>query len=91
MRGRSLTRLLVWLALAGLAVVAVGAILLTVSVSAAVVLLVLGAGLVFLSPLVAAVRGAEMQFHPDHRVEGRTFLIDLFRSTDRRRRPPDER
>lgn len=97
MRGRltpvpssSAVRLLIRGSLLGLLCLVVGGLLLIVNDVAAYALLGVGVILLVLAPTAAAVKGAEQQFHPDHKVEGRTFVIDLWRSipsprTDRRR------
>jgi uncharacterized protein (DUF58 family) len=66
--------------LLGLLCLVVGGLLLIVSHVAAYVLLGAGVILLVLVPGAAAVTGAQRQFHPDHKVEGRTFVIDLWRS-----------
>lgn len=58
----------------------IGGLLLIFNRVVAYVLLAAGVFLLMLVPTVAAVRGAQQQFHPDHKVEGRTFVIDLWRS-----------
>ena len=67
----------------------IGALLLLVSKIAAYVVLCIGAVLLVLAPFTAAGRGADRQFHPDHKVEGRTFLVDLFQGV-RHGRPGQE-
>jgi hypothetical protein len=59
----------------------IGGLLLLVNQTAGVALLAFGGCLLVIMPFVAAIKGAESHFHPDHKVEGRTFVIDLWRST----------
>ena len=54
--------------------------LLIVNHVAAYVLIGAGVILLVLVPGAAAVKGAQRQFHPDHKVEGRSFVIDLWPS-----------
>lgn len=58
----------------------VGGLLLIFNHVVAYVLLGAGVILLVLLPTVAAVIGAQHQFRPDHKVEGRTFVIDVWRS-----------
>lgn len=90
MRSSSAIRLLIRGSLLALACLAIGGLLLIVNDVAAYVLLGAGMILLVLVPSAAAAKGAEEEFHPDHKVEGRTFVIDLWRSipharTERRR------
>jgi hypothetical protein len=63
----------------------IGGLLLIVNRVAGCVLLGLGVIVLVLIPAAAAVKGSERQFHPDHKVEGRTFVTDLWRSTPMKR------
>lgn len=86
---RCAVRLLIRGSLLGLLCLAIGGLLLIANHVAAYVLLGAGVILLVLAPGAAAVRGAQRQFHPDHKVEGRTFVIDLWRSIPHAR--PDRR
>ena len=85
-------QLLIRGSLLSLACLAIGGFLLLVNDVAAYVLFGAGVVLLGLVPSAAAVKGAEKQFHPDHKVEGRTFAIDLWRSIPHARadRPRDQ-
>jgi hypothetical protein len=79
-RSSSAVRLLIGGSSLGLLCLVIGGLLLIVTDVAAYVLLGVGLTLLVLMPGVAAVEGARQQFHPDHKVEGRTFVTDLWRS-----------
>lgn len=85
MGSSSALRVLVRGSLLSLLCLVVGGFLLIMTDVAAYILLGTGVILLVAVPFVAALRGAERQFHPDHKVEGRTFVIDLFRSMPHRR------
>jgi hypothetical protein len=86
-RSSSAIQLLIRGSLLGLSCLVIGALLLIVTDTAADVLLEIGAILLVLLPIAAAVKGAEQQFHPDRKVEGRTFVSDLWRSVPSQRAP----
>jgi hypothetical protein len=85
------------LAAAGLALFGLGALLVWLVIPIGWLLVVVGALLSFVGPLVVAWATAGSAARPDHRVAGRTFVIDLFRSIkwppsgarDRHRPPSD--
>jgi len=66
--------------LLGVLCLVIGGLLLIFNHVAAYVVLGAGVIVLVLVPGAAAVKGAKREFHPDHRVDGRTFVIDLQRS-----------
>jgi hypothetical protein len=80
MGANAASRVLIRGLLLGVLCLIVGGLLLVVNHVAAYVLLGAGVTLLVLVPGAAAVTGAQRQFHPDHKVEGRTFVADLWRS-----------
>jgi hypothetical protein len=90
-------RCLAKLAAAGLVLMGLGGLLVWLVTPMGWLLAVVGALLFFVGPLVVAWTAAGSAARPDHRVEGRTYVIDVFRSvkaprsaaTDRHRPPSD--
>jgi hypothetical protein len=64
----------------GVVLIALGGVLVWLLTPLAWVLVLAGALLLFGGPMIVAARASGALHEQDHKVEGRTFVIDLFRS-----------
>jgi hypothetical protein len=77
-RSTSPSRYLAGLAATGLLLMGLGGLLIWLVTPTGWILAVVGALLFFVGPVVVAWAAAGSAARPDHRVRGRTFVIDLF-------------